>query len=404
MKLKKILILVLLFCSFTQFLFGDLKINLEISAKGKKKIPVILNKFLWEGADSKSIANKIQNIIKKDLIFSDDITLNGSKPEFSINGEVSIVNNRINFKLRVTDLFLQKDNLIKIYTGSENVISKIAHAASNDILQIITGEKGIFEYKILFVSDKTGKKQIYLMDYDGNNVKRLTFDNSIDTAPELFDDYLMYTSFKFGNPRVVLKYLPTGEIKLLIKKGTMSAGADISPDKKKIVAMYGTNKNTDIGLFNFNGKFLKAIMPSIFDEASPRWNHKGDKIAFISDRTGSPQVYIYDLNTNKMRRISFGSRYSCYPCWGANDEYIYYSSLKGDTYTIYRTSLNYFHLEELTQGEYPDVSKNNKYMVFTKQVNGFYQIFIMNLETNKIFQITTDNSNKYFPRWYYGKY
>ena len=403
--MKRLLFLILLII-FTSNLFAQFKINLEVSAKGKKRIPVILEKFTYPEANFnlKAYADKIYTIIKNDLQFSDEITFKENNAEFKVSGDINYKKNEIQFKLVVRDLFLKQDSLIKYYYGSKNVLTRIAHSASNDILYTITGKKSLFEYKILFVDDKTGTKQIYLMDYDGLNIKRLTFSNSIETYPELIGNYLIYTSFETGNPRVFIKNLSTGIKKILIKKGDFSAGADISPDGKLISAMVGVKGSTNIGLFYFNGKFIKFISPTIFDEVSPRWSHDGKKLAFVSDRAGSPQIYVYNFSTNIVKRISFGSKYSCYPCWGAKDQYIYYSSFNGKNYTIYRTSINYFHIEELTEGEYPDISKDNKFMVFTKNVNGYNQIFIMNLETGKLLQVTKSKSNKYSPRWYYGKY
>ena len=402
--MKKIFLMIIFIFLTNSNHFCDLKITLNVQAKGKRKIPVIIENFSSLNPALNNFAKKIQSIIKRDLIFSENIKFSNENSEFLIKGEISKKQNQILLKLTVRDLFLKQDSLIKYYSGSINVLTRIAHRASNDILQIITGKKSIFEDKILYVDDITGKKQIYLMDYDGLNVKRLTFSKSIATSPVIYKDYLLYTSFLTGRARVVMKVLNTGVKKIIIKLGSFSASPDISQDGKKIIAMFGENGNSDIGLFNLNGKLLKVISKTEFDEVSPKFSHNGNMIAFVSDRTGSPQVYVYNIKTGKTTRVSFGYNYCCYPSWGANDNYVYYSALIGNSYKIFRNSLNLFHIEEITEGEYPDVSKNNKFLIFTRNVNGFYQIFIKNLETGNEYQITNTKSNKYFPRWYYGKY
>ena len=399
--MKKLFFIIVFFTFLINNLFADLKIDLEVSAKSKRKIPIILENF---SSDAKNFSTELFATIKNDLIFSDEFLIVDKNAEYSIGGSLNIIDNKIVFNLKVKDLFLKKDNLLKTYTASKSLLRKIGHKASEDILETITGKKGIFTYKILFVDDKTGKKQIYLMDYDGKNVKRLTYGNHIDTSPVLFKDYLLFTSFKSGNPQVYIKNLKTGIKKILISKGKLSAAPDISPDFKLIAAMFNLGENSDIGLFDFNGKLIKKIAPSEFDEASPKFSHDGSKLAFVSNRSGSPQVYIVDLNTNKVRRISLGTNYSCYPTWGENDNYIFYSGMKNGKFYIYRASLQYFHIEQITEGEYPATIFNDKYLLFTRLKDGFYQIFLMDVENSKIYQVTNWKSNKYYPSWYYGKY
>ena len=399
--MKKVYLIALILIFIPSFLFSELKIDLEVSAKSKKRIPLVLNNFQ---TNNSQLGKVLYDTIKNDLIFSDEFLIVDKNGEYEINGILNVQNNRINFKVSVKDLFLKNDNLLKSYTASTNLIRRVAHKVSVDILYPITGKKGIFNYKILYVDDKTGVKQIYLMDYDGKDIKRLTYGNHIDTSPVLFKDYLLFTSFKSGNPRVYIKNLQTGLKKILILKGKMSAAPDISPDYNYVAAMFGENGNSEIGIFNINGKFIRKIASSVFDETTPVFSHDGSRLAFVSNRSGSPQVYVIDLKTNRIRRVSLGTNYSCYPSWGYNDSYIFYSGMKNGKFYIYRASLEYFHIEQITEGEYPSPVFKDKYLLFTKLKDGFYQIFLMDIENNKIYQVTQTKSNKYYPRWYYGKY
>ncbi len=399
--MKKLFLYIIILIFIPSFLLAELKIDLEVAAKSKKRIPIILYNFQ---TNNPQLGKELYDTIKNDLIFSDEFLIVDKNGEYGISGILTVQNNKINFKVSVKDLFLKNDNLLKSYTASTKLIRRVAHRVSADILYSITGKKGIFDYKILYVDDKTGVKQIYLIDYDGKNNKRLTYGNHIDTSPVLFKDYLLFTSFKAGNPRVYIKNLQTGIKKILILKGKMSAAPDISPDYNYITAMFGEKNNTEIGIFNINGKFLKKIASSVFDETTPVFSHDGTKIAFVSNRSGSPQVYFIDLKTNKIKRVSFGTNYSCYPSWGYNDSYIFYSGMKDGKFYIYRASLNYFHIEQIAEGEYPSPIFKDKFLLFTKLKNGFYQIFLMDIENNKIYQVTQTKSNKYYPRWYYGKY
>jgi TolB protein len=406
-----------------------MQIDVDVSAKEKSKIPICIVKFKNNNNSLNSLSQKIFNTINNDLIISDNFNIFKweksnvfqftlpreilkvfNKAEFIISGELGtnpLNNNEIYVTVKIYDIFLKKNNLYKRFYGKKTLYRKIAHKISNNILQVLTGNKGIFENRILFVSNKTGNKQIYLMDYDGKGIKQLVKNNSINLSPKIFENYLYFTSFKNGKPEIFVKNLVTGTVSLLIRTGHFSASPDINYNQQ-ITAMLEKGGDSEIVILNKKGKLIKQITDNIFNESSPVWSHKGDKIAFVSNRTGTPQIYIFDLNKNILTRLTYTSKYCAYPSWSSDDTYIYFAALIDGKFKICRMGVGEMHYEQLTFGDYseefPSISKNNKFLLFTRKIRFNRQIFIKNIETGKILQVTFDKSDKSYPSWYYGNY
>ncbi len=412
------------------FLFAEMQIDIDVSAKGKKKIPVYIVKFNIknDNEDLKKLNNKIFNIIINDLNFSDnfkifknnkssflDFTLPNTliklfkNAEYVVQGETGyMLNDQIYVKLKIYDLFLKQYKLYKNFYGSKIYYRRIAHKISNNILKRLTDETSVFEDKILYVTNATGIKQIAISDYDGGGEHFLTSYKTINISPKLYGNILYFTSFRSGNPKIFIKNLKTGGVKTLISKGNFSAGADLSPNGDKIVAMFENGGDADIGIFNIKGKLLTKVTDNIFNESSPVWSHNGKYIAFVSNRSGTPQIYTYNINSKKINRLTFTSNYSSYPSWGFNDEYIYFSSKINGFFQICRVSTSLMHYEQLTfdraNHEFPTVSKNGKYLLYSKSKGNNRQLFIKSIETGKIFRVTHDNFDYSYPAWYYGDY
>ncbi len=428
----KIFCAVCLFCLMfiPVALFAEMQIDIDVSAKGKKKIPIYIVKFNEKNPDEKlrKINDEIFNIIVNDLNFSDnfkifknekssvlDFTLPYSlikvfkNAEYVIQGEAGyMLNDQLYVKLKIYDLFLKQYKLYKNFYGNKMYYRRIAHKISSSILKKLTNEESIFEDKILCVSNKTGFKQVLITDYDGKGQHFLTTSKTINISPEIYKDTLYFTSFRNGNPKIFKKYLKTGDVKLLIGLGNFSAGADVNFSGNKIAAMFEQGGDAEIGIFNLKGKLLTQVTKNIFNESSPVWSHNGKYLAFVSNRSGTPQIYIYNVATRQISRVTYTSNYSAYPSWGPDDEYIYFSSQIEGLFQICRVSTELMHYEQLTfdkaNHEFPTVSPNGKYLLFTKSSGINRQLYILTIESGKLYRVTKDNFDYSYPSWYFGDY
>ena len=129
---------------------------------------------------------------------------------------------------RLYDVAKETELTAKRYTGEMKDLRRMGHAFSDEVMRAITGQNGPFTGKISFVSTMTGNKEIYLMDYDGFNVQRLTGNRSINLNPDfsLSGREIIYTSYKGGNPDLYRRELFTGtEARLSSSRGLNFGGA-----------------------------------------------------------------------------------------------------------------------------------------------------------------------------------
>jgi TolB protein len=186
--------------------------------------------------------------------------------------------------------------------------------------------------KIALVSSRTGRKELYICDMDGKNVKQVTNDRSIVVGPGWTPDgkNIIYTSYKRGYPNVYM----TGRSRPLSSYGGLNASGAVSPDGKSLALILSRDGNPELYIKSLRTGFLKRLTRTRQgNEASPCWSPDGSKIAYVSDTSGSPQVYIISRNGGRALRLTSTGTENVAPDWGKNG-YIVFSSRIGGRYRI----------------------------------------------------------------------
>ncbi len=167
-----------------------------------------------------------------------------------------------------------------------------AHAFANDIVQTLTGNRGIAGTRIAFCATRTGRKEIYIADCDGSAVQQLTHDNSISVGPSLSPDgrLLAYTGYKAGYADIYLVNLSSGSRDRIIKYPGTNSGAAFSPNGDRIACTLSKDGNPELYVCGLNGSAHRLhAHPGI--ESSPTWSPSGDEIIYSYDDHGGPQLY-----------------------------------------------------------------------------------------------------------------
>ena len=126
-----------------------------------------------------------------------------------ITGLYELSGDNISMELRLFDTFKSKRILGKKYSGKIADQRRMIHRFCSEVIQYLTGQRGVFASKIAFVSNGSGKKEIYSCEFDGYNPQQVTKNNSITLFPAWSSDgrYLAYTSYKWGKPDLFIKNL-----------------------------------------------------------------------------------------------------------------------------------------------------------------------------------------------------
>lgn len=419
--------LVLLSTVLTAVVFAysqsDVYIGLTSRLKPQNKIKIAINKFKPYRAEIKNdavVADTLEEIVRADLLFSRYFEIderNIEKPDFDIlykQGVDYLLDCRAAYnddgwmlKASVTDIQTEKVIARKYYKGKSNSIRRGGHVLSDYLVWKLTGKQGIAKTRIAFANDSTKKKEIYVADYDGGNLVRLTNDGSIALLPKWSPDgnKIYYTTYKNKNPDLYEINLVDKTSKPVSSSRGINLPGGISPDGGKMVLTLSRGQDPNIYLLNFISNRLKKLTHRSSIESSASFSPDGRFITFISDRSGNPQVHIMELRTGKIEKLT-RFNWCDSPRWSPRGEWIVFagridkSDLNMDIFLVDITGLRIRRLtKDAGSNEDPSWSPDGRFIAFTSNRNGTRQIFVMDSDGSASHLISRIGGNSYTPGW-----
>jgi TolB protein len=308
-----------------------------------------------------------------------------------ITGAVRMDGQQLSVKFRLFDVVSgqQMGDGLQL-DGSVANWRRMAHRVSDAIYTRLTGEGGYFDSRIVFVAEsgprEQRRKQLAMMDQDGENVQYLTDGGSLVLAPRFSPrgERVLYTSYETGQPRVVLMDVASRSRQMLADQpGTMTFAPRFSPDGQSVIFSLSVGGSTDLYWLNLgSGQRVQLTDTGAIDTA-PSFSPDGGRIVFESDRSGTSQLYVMPAGGGQAERISFGEgRYST-PVW----------SPRGDLIAFTKTHDGRFHIgvmrtdgsnERLLTASYldegPTWAPNGRVIMFMReQAGGDPQLFSVDI-------------------------
>jgi TolB protein len=276
----------------------------------------------------------------------------------------------------------------------------MAHEFADQIVKLLTGQEGIATSKIAYIHDR----EVNIMDYDGYDARGLTRDGSRALFPSLSPDgkALAYVSYRSGNPNIVIRSedgLIVGSTQF---KGTTTSPA-IAPDGRIVFASSKDGESMDLYIASRDGSNPRRLTRTRNAvNISPRWNPKtGREIAFISDRGGSPQIYLIGADgTSERPLLSLGGHMDS-PAWSPDGRFIAFTwDGGGGTYNIYLADVASGQLLQLTRegrNENPSWSPDSRHIAFQSNRSGRWEIWAMHINGSEPRQLTRTGGRA--PSW-----
>lgn len=253
--------------------------------------------------------------------------------------------------------------LQKSYAGNTR---SAAHKFSDDVVETITGNKGIASSKIAFASSRTGKKEIYTADYDGANAKQLTNDGGISVAPAISHDgsKLAYTGYQSGYADIYLIDLSSGARNRIIKFPGTNSGAAFSPDGGRIACSISKDGNPELYVVGAGGGGAHRLTQTKGVESSPSWSPNGSEIVYSSDERGGPQLYRIGSGGGSGRLIPTGYAYSTEPSWSPDGKKIAFTVRQGG-FSIAIVDLASGATRIVAEGEDPVWGADSRHIIYS---------------------------------------
>ncbi len=297
--------------------------------------------------------------------------------------------------------------------ASQDMARTVAHRFADEIIYRLGGGiNGIAETKIYFVSSRTGSKEIWVMDYDGQNQHQVTHLGSISLSPRISPDNSRIAFASLGRMGWSIRMYSLELGRLVGFPAGTAGGSNQSPawsaDGTKIAFSSSRSGDPEIWVADVSGSNLHRITTFRGPDVAPSWNPRTNaQIAWVSGRTGLPQIYTMDQDGSNIQRMTDGG-YAISPSWSPNGQLLTFSWNRKygpgdpggqDIYVMDIASKRWLQVtHESGSNDFPSWAPDGRHIVFERAIGGHSQIWTMLSDGTGQHQLTHTGSN-FMPNW-----
>lgn len=426
-------LLLILFTAFSTPAWS--KVYIDLAAPSQKALPVAVAEFIDLSPSSaqnkavrETIKKELYDAITTDLKFSGffhviDRKANLEDPSKAglteagtdfkswraigadalVKGGFLLEGEKLTVEVRFFDCVTGKLVVGKKFAGSYKNPRRIIHFFSDAVYEELTGKKGVFTSKVLFVSGSGGNKEIYVADYDGRNAAKLTRNRSINLAPQWSHDgkSVLYVSYKKGTPAMYSLDLSSGRDEVLSSRPGINIGGMYSPDGSKLALTLSSEKSPELYLLDLSTKEYRKLTDNNGIDVSPSWSPDASKLAYVSDTAGNPHIHVLDFSTGKSKRITFKGKYNSSPSWSPDGKYIAFARSDSGRFNIWTMRPDGEGLTQLTfdgDNRHPSWSPDGRYIVYSSSERGG-SLKIMRSDGASVMKLDTGIKGEKAPAW-----
>jgi TolB protein len=377
-------------------------LQLDVTQGNVQPLPIALPDFVGGSGPDVGTARNVTQIIAANLkrsglfapidpaAYLERITNIDAVPRFpdwrAVNAQALVTgritrqpDGRLKAEFRLWDVFAGQQLTGQQYFTTPDNWRRIAHIISDAIYERLTGDKGYFDSRVVFI-DETGSKErrvkrLAIMDQDGAGVRYLTRGDELVLTPRFSPSTqeITYMSYGQGDPRVLLLNIETGQREVVGNFPGMTFAPRFSPDGQRVIMSLQQGGNANLFVMDLRSKATTRLTDTAAIDTSPSYSPDGARICFESDRGGSEQIYIMGANGGSAQRISFGDgRYST-PVWSPRGDTIAFTKQYQGQFAIGIMRIDGSGERLLTVGyhnEGPTFAPNGRVIMFFRDPGG----------------------------------
>jgi len=374
-------------------------LEIDVNKGVVEPMPIAVTDFLSGDAMGAEIAGVVTADLRRSGLFApvdksafiEKITNPDVAPRFAdwtvINAQALVTgrvtteaDGRVRAEFRLWDTFGGQQLIGEQFFANKANWRRIAHIIADSIYERLTGEKGYFDTRIVFVDESGAKnqrvKRLAIMDQDGANSRFLTDGKSIVLTPRFSPtrQEITYMSYERGQPQVYLLQIETGQRELVANFPNMTFAPRFSPDGQRVImSLLRDDGNSNIFAMDLRSRNTTRLTNSNAIDTSPSYSPDGSQIVFTSDRGGRAQIYVMGADGSNARRISFGDGTYSTPVWSPRGDLIAFTKQTAGEFQIGVMRIDGSGERILTSGflqEGPTWAPNGRVIMFFREAAG----------------------------------
>ena len=395
--------------------------RLQVEGGNIQPIPIAIPNFVAgsqvDGEAAMGVTQVITNNLKRSGLFApidqaayvERITNIDVPPQFqswrTINAQALVTgrvtrqpDGRLKAEFRLWDVFSGQQLTGHQYFTAAEFWRRIAHIISDQVYERLTGEKGYFDSRIVFVDESGSKerrvKRLAIMDQDGANVRYLTRGEDLVLTPRFSPSTqeITYMAFGQGDPRVLLYNIETGQREVVGNFPGMTFAPRFSPDGQRVIMSLQQGGNANLFVMDLRSKSTTRLTDTPAIDTSPCYSPDGARICFESDRGGKQQIYVMAANGGNAQRISFGDGNYSTPVWSPRGDFIAFTKQGGGAFSIGIMKPDGSGERLLTSGyhnEGPTFAPNGRVLMFFRDMGAGPALFTVDVSGRNELRVPT---------------
>ena len=377
-------------------------LRIDVTQGTVQPLPIALPDFVGVSPTDIETARNISQVISANLkrsglfapvdpaAFIEKITNVDAVPRFpdwrAINAQALVTgritrqsDGRLKAEFRLWDVFAGQQLTGQQYFTTPDNWRRIAHIISDSIYERLTGEKGYFDSRIVFIDESGPKerrvKRLAIMDQDGAGVRYLTRGDELVLTPRFSPSTqeITYMSFGRGDPRVYLLNIETGQRETVGNFPGMTFSPRFSPDGQRVIMSLQQGGNANLFTMDLRSRATTRLTDTAAIDTAPSYSPDGSRICFESDRGGSQQIYVMPAQGGPGQRISFNEGSYSTPVWSPRGDTIAFTKQHGGRFAIGIMRTDGSGERILTEGfhnEGPTFAPNGRVVMFFRDPGG----------------------------------
>jgi len=299
--------------------------------------------------------------------------------EYTVVGSIARDDDGFLVRYALHDVYGERILFAERVPGDSSSLRDIGHYISDRIYESLTGLKGIFSTRLLYVtaerrSEKDQTFKLILSDADGGRPRTIFQSSEPILSPAWSPDgsRVAYMSYRAKRPGIYIQTLATGEVQRVTSFPGLNSAPSFSPDGRKLVLTLSKDGNPELYVANLRTGELTRMTKHFAIDTEASWSPDGRSILFTSSRGGKPQLYMMNVASKTIKRVTFDGDYNSNGAFTPDGKSIVFVHRTAKRFHIAQMNLITRQISILTEtdlDESPSVAPNGTMVIYATSNN-----------------------------------